>query len=259
MLLSLNQVKKFQIHARDGDIGQCKDFLFDDRHWTIRYMVADTHKWLPLGRKVLVPPIAIEELCAQEQTIQMNITREQLKNSPSIDDDKPVSRQYEESLFNYFGYGYYWIGPAAWGEYAYPTQLLEQKELSETLKDNQQDEQIKHNHLRSVNEIKGYELTATDDSIGHLQDFILDTQTWSIMFVIIDTGHWIPKGTEVVLSPQQLGKISWTERAVHTYLPKQKIQQCPQYFADKLTDPEYINTLHLQISKQMPIKTASRN
>jgi hypothetical protein len=47
MLHSIKELKGYVIAAEDGEIGRCKDFLFDDRHWAIRYMVVDTRKWLP--------------------------------------------------------------------------------------------------------------------------------------------------------------------------------------------------------------------
>ena len=42
MLRSIKQLKNYKLDAQDGQIGRCKDFLFDDEHWTIRYMAADT-------------------------------------------------------------------------------------------------------------------------------------------------------------------------------------------------------------------------
>ena len=59
MLRSVKSMEGYVLRATDGDIGRCKDFLFDDEFWTVRYMVADTRKWLP-GRKVLISPISLE-------------------------------------------------------------------------------------------------------------------------------------------------------------------------------------------------------
>ena len=44
MLLSVNELTNYVLSAKDGEIGRCRDFLFDDEHWTIRYMVANTGK-----------------------------------------------------------------------------------------------------------------------------------------------------------------------------------------------------------------------
>jgi len=50
MLRSIKEIYNYVLQAEDGEIGRCKDFLFDDEHWTVRYMVVDTGKWL-LGKK----------------------------------------------------------------------------------------------------------------------------------------------------------------------------------------------------------------
>jgi len=55
MLRNAKGILNYVLQAKDGEIGRCKDFLFDDEKWTIRYIVADTRNWLP-GRKVLVAP-----------------------------------------------------------------------------------------------------------------------------------------------------------------------------------------------------------
>jgi len=42
----VSQLKGSSVGATDGDIGSVEDFLFDDKLWTVRYLVADTAKWL---------------------------------------------------------------------------------------------------------------------------------------------------------------------------------------------------------------------
>jgi hypothetical protein len=42
----------------DGEIGRVKEFYFDDLHWTVRYLVAETGNWLT-GRQVLISPYAL--------------------------------------------------------------------------------------------------------------------------------------------------------------------------------------------------------
>ena len=59
MLRKMKDLKGFSIGAKDGDIGAARDFIFDDKNWTVRYLVADTNRWLA-GRKVLISPFVIE-------------------------------------------------------------------------------------------------------------------------------------------------------------------------------------------------------
>ncbi|MFT7266427.1 MAG: hypothetical protein ACI9A2_004521 [Halioglobus sp.] len=61
MLRSLNELTGFTLKAIDQQVGYCKDFIFDDRTWTLRYIVADSNKWLPMGRKRLISPLLLAE------------------------------------------------------------------------------------------------------------------------------------------------------------------------------------------------------
>jgi len=40
MLIKAKALKGYQLHSLDGEIGRVKEFYFDDKHWTIRYLVA---------------------------------------------------------------------------------------------------------------------------------------------------------------------------------------------------------------------------
>src|SRR5262250_23282 len=118
MLRAASHLKGTSIAATDGDIGSVSDLYFDDLTWTIRYLVVDTGTWLP-GRQVLISPRSVRSASGQDR-VPVALTKEQVKNSPSIDADKPVERQYEEAYSKYYGYPYYWTGPHRWGSTPYP-------------------------------------------------------------------------------------------------------------------------------------------
>ena len=67
---------------------------FDDRQWVVRYLIVETGSWLA-SRKVLISPFAIDHPDWTGKVLPVSITKEQVKNSPDIDTDKPVSRQNE--------------------------------------------------------------------------------------------------------------------------------------------------------------------
>jgi hypothetical protein len=119
MLRSLKDLENCEIGATDGSIGHVKGFYFDDHTWVIRYLVVDAGNWLS-SRKVLVSPVSIQHPNWAERLLPVAITREQVKNSPSIDTDKPVSRQNEMDYLGYYGYPLYWGGAGIWGEGMYP-------------------------------------------------------------------------------------------------------------------------------------------
>ncbi len=119
MLRSMHDLQDYAIRATDGDIGHVKDFYFDDEWWAVRYLVVETGTWLS-DRKVLISPIAIGRPNWTDKVLPVSITKEQVKDGPDIDTEKPVSRQHEISYLGYYGYPYYWDGGGLWGAGAYP-------------------------------------------------------------------------------------------------------------------------------------------
>ncbi|WP_339771034.1 PRC-barrel domain containing protein [uncultured Paraglaciecola sp.] len=239
MFTGLRDIQRFTIAATDGDIGVIKDFLFDDRAWTIRYMYVDTHKWLPLGEKVLISPISLREIDTDDEKIHVALSKQQIKDSPSIDEEKTVSREYEEILFSYLGYGYYWTGPGAWGEYANPTSLVNQHAFEQANTDLVEHNKSHANHLRSIDELQGYDVIAGGQTVGHIHDLILDTENWEIPFIIIDTDNWLPGGKKLLLAPKHIDDINWLEQRVHCTLPSTDIEHCPECDHDLLNDNDY--------------------
>ena len=260
MFAGLRDIKRFTIAATDGDIGVSKDFLFDDRGWTVRYMYVDTNKWLPLGEKVLITPVALREIDSEEEKIHVALSKQQVKDSPSIDEDKPVSLEYEELLFSYLGYGYYWTGPGAWGEYANPTALahldLDQRNVANELDAQEQIDSGSHaNHLRSVDELHGYEVKALDGTIGQVHDLILDTTNWEIPLIVLDTNKWLPGGKKVFIAPKHIKSINWLEQDVICTLKVEEIEHCPECDHDRLNEPGYLDSIK-QKMRALPLSEA---
>ena len=239
-MIAFSSLKDFGIHATDGDIGRCKDVLFDDQNYVSRYFVADTHKWLPMGRKVVISPISLSELNTSEEKLYVTMTKQALKDSPSIDEHKPLSREYEEILFKYFGYGYYWIGPGAWGEFSHPTELVHQQSMQEDI---EALENTEVNHLRSCEEIDGYTVIAQNEESGHVCDFIIDKRNWRIALVVVDSRDWLPGGKKVAMPPSAISKIDWSTHKVVITLDHETLMSLPEFDAERLDDADYLASL----------------
>src|SRR5271154_416291 len=119
MLRSIKQLYGDKLRASDGDVGRVKDFYFDDQNWAVRYLVADTGTWLT-SRQVLLAPHGFGSLHQTGKFLLVNLTRKQIEDSPSIEWRKPVSRQYEEEYYRYYGWPYYWQGDGLWGMSGFP-------------------------------------------------------------------------------------------------------------------------------------------
>jgi len=103
----MKDLKGLAIEAKDGDIGEVNDFIFDDNAWTVRYLVVDTNRWLP-GRKVLISPVVVCRADWEGKKLPVSLTREQVQNSPDIRVDEGLSAQDEIKYFDYYGWPYYW-------------------------------------------------------------------------------------------------------------------------------------------------------
>jgi hypothetical protein len=238
MLRSIKKIHNYVLQAEDGEIGRCKDLLFDDHLWTIRYMVADTGKWLP-GRQVLLSPISFGEPDWISKIFPIRLTKEKIEEAPGLDEDAPVSRQHEILWNRYYGWPYYWAGPYTWGTVTYPG-MLYNNALQETMKNEEEkeEEDSGDDHLRSFHEVKGYHIQATDDEVGHVVDFIVDDETWVIRYIEIDTRNWLP-GKKVLLSPDWIESVDWAENKVKVALTREKIKDSPEYDPSSLVNREY--------------------
>jgi hypothetical protein len=240
MLRSMNDLENYALHAIDGKIGHVRDFYFDDEAWTIRYLIVDTGSWLS-SREVLISPIAIGEPDWINKLLPVSITKEQVKNSPALDTDKPVSRQHEMRYLGYYGYPYYWGGVGLWGDRTYPGPMMPgydgfatkpyaadpkvQEVYARAEEELHRDDDL---HLRSCKAIMNYHIEASDGDIGHVQGLLVDEQTWAIRYLIVNTSNWW-LGHQVLIAPQWIKNVSWPETTVSVDLTRQAVKDAPPY------------------------------
>jgi hypothetical protein len=222
MIRSIKQIRGYKLGALDCTIGHVKDFYFDDLNWAVRYLVADTGTWIPC-RQVLISPHALGKLDQGGKVLHVNLTRQQIENSPSIDSHKPLSRQYEEEYHRYYGWPFYWQGDALWGMSGFPI-LAEHPEpfRGEQAAKAAAGSKSSDAHLRSAQLIIGYEAQSEGEPLGRVTDFLLDDENWKIHHVVLETGSWL-KGRQVLVSPDEIERISWNESKVIVKLNRKAI------------------------------------
>ncbi|MAR90947.1 MAG: hypothetical protein CML06_08705 [Pseudomonadales bacterium] len=225
----------YHLDAKDDRLGRCKDFLFDDRDWVVRYMVADTHRWLPGGRNVLISPISLGIPHEEEKAIPVKLNVDQIKDSPPLEENRPISREYELRLFQYYGYGFYWMGNGLWGTHPHPGPLVDTQALDEQEGRTEEREY----HLRSASEIDGYSIRALDDNLGHVDDILVDDVSWQIQYLVINTRNWLPGGKRIVVPRQAVAELSWPQQLVKIDRTEDQIKAGIEYEPDRLADPNY--------------------
>jgi hypothetical protein len=237
MLRSAKKMKEFALGASDGRIGHIEEFYFDDSQWTIRYAVAQAGNWLT-GRMVLLSPKHFGPPDDAAKTVAVNLTRDQIRSSPSPESDRPVNRQFEEAYYRHFGWPYYWAGPYLWGPSPYP--ILPAGTLEEPLQaDERRMPAAKGDpHLRSTDEITGYHLRARDGEIGHVEDFLFEERDWSIRYLVVGTRNWRP-GKQVLVPPAWISALNWEDRTVDVAADREEIRLAPEYDSSRAMTAEY--------------------
>lgn len=242
MLRNSKDVEDCAIVATDGTIGDVKDLYFDDEAWVIRYLVVLTGSWLA-NRKVLISPFSLGRPQWAQKLLRASITKDQVKNSPDIDTDRPVSRQHEVRYLKYYRYPSYWRGTGLWGvganpdaalmpmgmEYDWSTDPCSPGQVEQGKADTGK-RQNDDPHLRSCNAVMRYHTQASDGEIGHVRGLLLDDETWALRYLIVDTSNWW-LGHQVLVAPQWIQDVNWSRSHVSIDLSRKVLKDAPPYDA----------------------------
>ena len=200
MLRSLKELERYAVSATDGEVGTVVDFLLDDEPWTVRYLIVAT-SFLE-GHRVLISPISFRQADWSTQRFHLALTKDKVKNSPSVNVDAPVSRQHERDSG-------LWGGEAG-GDV----------------------------HLRSASELRGYHIQGNDKAVGYVEDFIVDDETWEVRYLAIDTSNWWI-GKKVLVAPAWAKSVSWEERKIYVDMSREAIKGSPEWNANAPVNREY--------------------
>lgn len=228
--MHIHEIQGYTVRATDGDVGKVDTLYFDDRTWEVRYLVINVGNWL-LTDKILLSPAAVTAVSRSDETISVALTRKQVKNSPDVDTHKPVSRQHEVALHQYYGWDPYWLTAPTYidGLTALNTAVLRHNLIEEEQETAVAKQPNKNNtNLRSAREVAGYYIEAADGEIGHIETFLVDTEGWTIRYFVIDTRNWLP-GKKVIVSPAWIQEIDWADREVTIGLTRDRVQNSPEY------------------------------
>ncbi len=102
-LRSFNEIKNYHIKAIDGELGHVDDLIIDDFNWQIDFIVVDTSNWMPWSKKVLISTEMMDEISYVDQQVNIDLSKEDIKESPEFDPDEPVNEVYEKVLYDFYG------------------------------------------------------------------------------------------------------------------------------------------------------------
>ncbi|MEW5872483.1 MAG: PRC-barrel domain-containing protein [Chloroflexota bacterium] len=247
MLRSLKELYGYNILALDGEIGKVHDFYFDDEEWTVRYLVVDTGPWI-FGRKVLVAPLALGRPDWIGHRFPVNLTREQVEDSPDIDTDRPVSRQQQQYLHEYFHWPMYWnlTGVPPTAPAVYPAVHDEARKAQAEAEPITQETD---SHLRRAREVIGYQVEGRDERLGKVGDFILEDEGWILRYLVLDTDAWNTdawnmQAKKVLIAPFWIQSITYEDSQVQIDLTRQIIMDSPGFDPKTTINREYEEVLY---------------
>ncbi len=245
MLVVHTALHGYTIEATDGRLGTVADFLIDDRSWQCRWLVVDNGNWLS-GRKVLLHPSALGRVDHDHKFIPVNLTQQKVQDSPGLAEHQPVSRQYELGQYEYYGWDPFWgsrlYGYSEMGEFAGPPRYFGGQNLSLSADIPRHVTDASPN-LRSLAEISGYTVHATDGDIGHVENMLVDDSSWGVRYLIVDTSNWW-FGKRVLMSPFAITDISYETGTIAVNVTRSAVKGSPPWDPIDLIHQDMQERLH---------------
>jgi sirohydrochlorin ferrochelatase len=233
MLRSVHELTNYVLSALDGEIGRCKDFLFDSERWALRYLIADTGKWIP-RRKVLVSPVSLGHANHAERRLHVHLTRAEIEAAPPLGDGEPITRSHEVAFARHYGFPFYWAGASLWGFAATPYELRQPEDSrapepsGRAFPPRSSDDLERDSNIYSVGEVLGFRVAATDGDLGGISDFIVDDDTWALDYVVVDTHPFWP-GRRVLLAPSWIRSLDWHTKRAAVDLTRKQVEGSPPF------------------------------
>lgn len=226
MLLSCNDLMTFVIRAADGRTGGVDDIYFDDSSWTVRYLVAHTGFFLT-GHQGLVGTALLGAPDLVKQEFPVELTKEELKSTPSPETDVPVGDQ--EARAAYPPDDTLWPPILAGTGVPFSPGLAMEHLGFEQMPDAKQREKGARGdpHLRSLAEVSTYAVEAKDGEFGSASDFLINPDTWTVQFVVVDTGKWLP-GRRFAVTTEWISEIDWPAGKIHADVDRKQIEDAPR-------------------------------
>lgn len=234
----LSDLKRYTLKTADGQQGKLVDCLFDDTRWIVRYLAVDFNQ-----RTHLISPRAAGLPDTTEEQIPLPVTGDSVAGGPVYDPSAGLTRSLETSLHDYFQWPYYWeeeqeIPSHAPGDLTGVPLVEMVSQRREQLEASGEASTPGAPPLRSFNRVAGFTLQGRDGTIGRLEDFIVNDENWTIMYMIINLGGLL-SNKRVIVSPSLVTSIDWDRSEMTVDLKQQTIHDSPPFDPAMLTREDF--------------------
>lgn len=200
LVVPLRDLAGARVRALDGFAGRLETLLIDHERWTVRWLRVALDSPVET-RSVLLPPGLAERWDPTEEVVDVRCTRDTVLDAPALDADAPVSPEHESALRRWYG-----ATPPPGDLDPSPVDVIPA---------------APDPFLRSADELVGWTVRGPGGREGRLVDLRVDTATWAIRGLEIDTKPWWP-GAHVLLDPSHVRDVRWAEHAIVVDLPPEE-------------------------------------
>jgi hypothetical protein len=220
MIMSVGQLQSFTIRDTDDEIGKIRDAYFDDLSWKVLFLVVETGPWL-VGRFVLIAPTVLGDLDIENRAFLTSVSRSVVDNGPSLEAHKPVSRQHAVDVAKYWDRPFFAPGDPRFdlGEALNPEPTQGTSGAIDATHDDP--------HLRAAGDMRGHHVQTPDGPCGHIEDWLVDLDSWTVREAVINTTNWWP-GESVRIPCTEITRIDWDNKAIHVRLGREAIERHPR-------------------------------
>jgi uncharacterized protein YrrD len=235
MFINAKKITGYPVEASDGRIGDVTSLFLDCVSFRIRYLAVETGRFLN-RHQVLIPASSVPLQDFADKKVHVNLNREQVRNSPDVNLATPVSRGAENEVVRYYSSPRYWDmeQPGQGGITHIPSQgrmvVLSGREMAEGRRGEEAEARRipDAQYLFSSRDLLKYDTRALDGKLGDIDDLIIDTNTWDIRYLAVDTGT-IMAGKRALVPPQKIDSINDEDNEVTLDLTKDAVRNSPDY------------------------------
>lgn len=233
MLRSAQSMIGYRVRAGKTEIGRLGDLLFDTGSWLERYWVINSSGYLETRDEVFVPIGLTDWVDHALREITLSTPVGLIEKSPNLRDTAPGSKWPQPRYSEHYHWPFFWTGAGTLGTATVrppsepiPAEKANASQLS----------------LYSSVEAFRYRLRAREKRAGHVEDFLLDDQTWSIRYVVVTARRWWPTRAAAITT-HWINGISWKSRVVSVDLPAAVIRKAPRFDRVRGITPEFEESL----------------
>ena len=222
MIIPLSEILKFKPKAGAEDIGVLNDLYLDDRHWHVRYFLANATAWLKAEHEVLLYILDLESISRPERTLTFRVTRDQIAQCPSCGVARPVCGNLISTMHEFYQWPRYWEteagleGPLL----HYATQT------SPPICPSADKPAEGTPGLRSGQELIRFHVVSEGQRIGDICDLLIDLGEWTIRYLVVrlQDDH-----KQVVLSPRLINQVDGASQSVSIDFSERMLRHSPCY------------------------------